>query len=187
MTDGELVHRARAGETSAFDTLVRRWFARVLAVCRARTDRTAAEDLAQEAFLRGLRAVETLDEPEKFGPWVCGIAARACMDHLKHKARKAAPIGESAGHAAYDRPDGQPGPPERLQRAESLARLMAAVEQLPEPLREVIMMYYYDDCTYAELAGRLGVSPATVNARLTEARQLLRRRLGENRQGNHEL
>jgi RNA polymerase sigma factor (sigma-70 family) len=55
---------------------------------------------------------------------------------------------------------------------------MAEVEALPEDLRQAVMLYYYDDLTYRELGSLLGVSAATINARLTKARNLLRQRLG---------
>src|SRR3954451_24918451 len=90
MTDGDLVRRVLAGTTAGPDgygQLVRRWAARVLAVCHARVGRAAAEDLAQEALLRGLRALPTLSEPEKFGPWLIGIAVRTCLDWLKSAQR----------------------------------------------------------------------------------------------------
>ena len=54
---------------------------------------------------------------------------------------------------------------------------MVAVEALPEDYREVILLYYYEDVTYRDLAQALGVSPATINARLTKARAMLRERL----------
>ena len=54
---------------------------------------------------------------------------------------------------------------------------MAEVEALPEPLRQAIMLYYYDDISYRELGELLGVSAATINARLTKARSILRQRL----------
>src|SRR5215217_6243253 len=83
MTDGELVRQVLAGMTAAYGPLARRWAPRVLAVCHARVGRAAAEDLAQEALLRGLRALPTLADPDKFGPWLLGIAARTCLDWLK--------------------------------------------------------------------------------------------------------
>jgi RNA polymerase sigma-70 factor (ECF subfamily) len=55
---------------------------------------------------------------------------------------------------------------------------MSEVATLPEPYREVLLMYYYDDVTYQDVAAALGVSAATVNARLTKARAMLRQRLG---------
>ena len=85
VTDGELVRRARAGEPAAYGELAQRWAARVLAVCHARVGRAgraAAEDLAQEALLRGLRSLATLAEPEKLGPGLVGIAVRTCLDWL---------------------------------------------------------------------------------------------------------
>ena len=54
---------------------------------------------------------------------------------------------------------------------------MAEVERLPLPYREVLMLYYHQDCTYQELADALGVSAATINARLTKARAMLRERM----------
>src|SRR5690349_13671655 len=87
MTDGELVRQTLAGTTAAYGTLARRWSARVLAVCHARVGRSAAEDLAQEALLRGLRALPTLADPERFGAWLVGIAVRTCLDWLKSSQR----------------------------------------------------------------------------------------------------
>ena len=64
-----------------------------------------------------------------------------------------------------------------VDRADEGRHLLAAVEALPEEFRKVVMLYYYEDLTYRELAQLLGVSPATINARLTRARALLRERL----------
>lgn len=181
MTDGELVRQALSGAAPAYETLVRRWAARVVGVCHARVGRAAAaEDLAQEALLRGLRALPTLAEPEKFGPWICGIASRACLDWLKRAERRDVSLvavegadGESRFAAA-----GGADAASLAERADEVDHLMREVERLPEPLREAVMLYYYEDCTYRELADRLGVSAATINARLTQARQALRERLG---------
>ena len=68
-------------------------------------------------------------------------------------------------------------PYDALARADDERRLLAEVETLPESYREVILMYYYDDVTYQDVAAALGVSTATVNARLTKARAMLRERL----------
>ena len=61
---------------------------------------------------------------------------------------------------------------------------MAEVEALPEDCRQVVMLYYYQDVTYRDLAQLLGVSASTINARLTKARTLLRKRLTQPRVGN---
>lgn len=198
MTDGDLVHQTLAGERSAYGTLVKRYAARVLGVCHARVGRAAAaEDLAQETLVRGLESLPTLAEPEKFAAWICGIAARACLDWLKRAERRTVSLGHSAhdpaggnGHAgailSMSAESTHPAraavtartPADDAQRRDDHEHLLSAVEQLPAALREAIMLYYYEDCTYDELAGRLGVSAATINARLTRARQALRAALG---------
>jgi RNA polymerase sigma-70 factor (ECF subfamily) len=175
MSDGEMVRRALGGDAAAYGQLARRWAARVLAVCHARTrDRHAAEDLAQEALLRGMRALPTLAEPEKFGPWVVGIAVRTCLDWLKSPKRGEVSIESVAGPRLAS-----PATDDGRERREQAERLVREVERLPQPYREVLMLYYYrpDGCTYAELAELLGVSAATINVRLTKGRQLLRSRV----------
>jgi RNA polymerase sigma factor (sigma-70 family) len=168
--DGELVRRALAADgTDACEQLVRRWSGRVLAVCRARVrSLDAAEDLAQEALLRALRGLRTLAEPDKFGPWLCGIAHRTCLDWLKDARRT---------EVSYDALPDPPQPAAIEEDQEEGQRLMAEVERLPEPYRETVMLYYAQDCTYEELGRLLGVSAAAVNARLTKARKMLRERL----------
>lgn len=175
MSDGELVRRILAGRTEAYEELVRRWAGRITAVCDAKVGRAAqADDLAQETLLRGLRSLSTLVDPEKFGPWLCGIAARACLDWLKARERSTVPFSTLGPdfHAedileANSRIDGS------AWDLDDCRELTTAVETLPEPYRQVLMLYYYQDVTYAEIGELLGLSKATINARLTKARWLL--------------
>src|SRR5262249_13641367 len=137
-----------------------------------------AEELAQETLLRGLRAIGTLEDPAKFGPWLCGIATRACLDWLKSRQSRQLSLDAIAdGQADAWMADACDTPDDVLARADDQRRLLAEVATLPEPYREVILLYYYDDVTYHDVAAMLGISPATVNARLTKARAMLRERL----------
>jgi RNA polymerase sigma-70 factor (ECF subfamily) len=177
-SDGQLVRQAVAGRTAAYEQLVRRWSARVLALCRARVrDRAAAEDLAQETLLRGFRGLRTLADPDRFGSWLFGIAVRTCLDWLKSSQRTEvgySALGEGGEETIPARPD------DAAERRDDTERLMTEVQRLPESYRETLMLYYCQDCTYQELAEALGVSAATVNARLTKARMMLRERMGAN-------
>jgi len=177
MNDAELVRRSLAGDRDAYADLARRWAPRIVAICHSRVRRAdVADDLAQETFLRGYRALKTLSDPAKVGSWLMGIALRAALDWLKAKERTVVPFSAL-------------GPDQPLERlladskeceavvADDRRRLIAEVESLPQVYRQVVMLYYYDDLTYRDLAQLLGVSPATINARLTKARVLLRERL----------
>ncbi|HLN33540.1 MAG TPA: RNA polymerase sigma factor [Gemmataceae bacterium] len=180
MSDADLVRQTLSGQTLAYEELVRRWAGRVTALCHAKIGRTdGIDDLVQETLLRGYRSISTLADPNKFGSWLCGIAVRICLDSIKAKVRTHIPFSalgpeqnpESYLASAPD-DDGQ-----SLDQADELRHLMAQVEALPEEYREVLMLYYYDDLTYRDLAEMLDVSSATVNARLTKARALLRQRM----------
>ncbi len=170
-SDGDLVAAARSGRREAYDELVRRHAARIGAVCRSRVGpRGPVEDMVQEAFLRAYRGLANLDEPEKFGSWLYGIATRACLDWLKAKER-----GQRSFDALGD-PDGlrRPGPAEEPERS---ARLHDQIDALPESYREVVLLFYYRKQSYQEMSRLLNLSPAAINARLTKARAMLRERM----------
>ncbi|MFO1094162.1 MAG: sigma-70 family RNA polymerase sigma factor [Planctomycetaceae bacterium] len=179
MTDGELVRRALDGERRALEQLARCWAGRVLAVCHARVPRRdVAEDLAQETLLRGLQQLPTLKSPESFGPWLRGIAAHVCQDWLRSRPAHELALSSQTGNGDLH-PARRPAERSTLdvETADEQVRLLDHVHALPEELREVVLLYYYDEMTYDELATVIGVSKATVNARLAKARETLRRQL----------
>lgn len=182
VSDEDLVRQVLSGRTAAYAELVRRWSARVLAICHARVRSAhAAEDLSQEALMRGLQGLNSLATPARFGAWLSGIAVRTCLDWLKAKPQSEVPFS-----MLPDRGD-RTSPGEReassveavMDADDEQRRLMAEVEALPDDYCQAVMLYYYSDVTYRELADMLGVSSATVNARLTKARAMLRERLCE--------
>jgi RNA polymerase sigma-70 factor (ECF subfamily) len=179
MSDAELVRQARAGRTEAYAELVRRWAGRITALCHARTGRAhLADDLTQETLLRGFRSLASLSDPERFGPWLCGIALRTWLDWRKRRQNAQVPF---SALDADNNPDEYLDPRSQtenvVERAEEVRLLMTEVEALPSDCRQAIMLYYYHDTTYREIAQLLGVSTATVNARLSRARAMLRARL----------
>jgi RNA polymerase sigma-70 factor (ECF subfamily) len=184
MTDGELVRQTLAGRTEAYGELVRRWTRRITSLCHAKVGCAAtADDLAQEALLRGYRALASLAHPDNFGAWLCTIARNACQNWLK--ARERSQVTFSVLQASRNAASflEQPAPPDSppLEHQEELQALREAVAGLPEECREVLSLFYHQDLTYRDLAQLLGVSSATINARLTRARTLLRERLGGSR------
>jgi RNA polymerase sigma-70 factor, ECF subfamily len=182
MTDAELVRRACEGERTAQEQLVRRYAPRLLAVCRARIGRhEAVEDLAQEALLRGLTRLESLEDPLKLGAWLRGIAVRVCQDWLRGRTRRQIPLsamnGESTTDGMCQLADDSLPHPQQIERQEQCDDLLRAIDALPDELREPLLLFYYDEITYDQIAAMLGVSRATVNARLARARGQLARRL----------
>lgn len=183
MTDAELVQQTLNGQRSAYEELVRRWCARVVAYSRSRVhSREVAEDLAQDSFLKAYASIHSLGDPAKFGPWLLSIAHRAAVDWLKAKARTEVqfPVHRNGSDGSESLlKSGVDDPGAACERRDELSKLKAEIASLPETLREVLMIYYYDRVTYSEMADMLGVSAATINARLTKARKRLRERLCE--------
>ncbi len=179
MSEAEWVQKAQAGDAAARTELVRRWAGRAFALCRARIRcADAAEDLAQETLLRALRELPKLEDAAKFGPWLCGIARRLCADWWRSKQRGTVPFSALPDGVAMPDENAE-APDERMEAADESEQLRAAIAALPEDCRETLALYYSQKVTYHDLARQLGVSAATVNARLTQARLLLRTRLAE--------
>ncbi len=175
MSDGDLVRQTLSGDKRAFEELVRRWAARILALCHGRVGRReVAEELAQETLLRGYRQLHTLANPDKFSGWLAGIAVHTCLDWLKAKERTQVPFSTLAPDGNLDALLALATP--EVSSTERSTDLLAAIEALPQIYRETLLLYYYDDVTYHALAESLGTSVATVNARLTKARKMLRER-----------
>lgn len=177
LTDGELVDAVRRGRREAYDELVRRHAAKVGAACWSRLGpRGPVEDMVQESFLRGFRAIGTLAEPEKFGSWLYGIAVRTCLDWLKAKERSQVSL-DSLGpdRGAADLPDGRLPPLPEID--ERKRKLLEEVQTLPEIYRETLVLFYFQRQSYQEMSATLGITAAAINARLTKARAILRERL----------
>ena len=145
------------------------WYRRVYAQCQAKLISAAdAEDAVQETFLRAMSRIGELRKPESMGSWLRGIAHNVCVDMIrKNKVRQAVggPVIDSLAEERSLPNDTEP--------------LLAAVSNLPETQREVVLLHYYDKMTYDQMADWLGVARSTVNERLGRARATLKKKLVE--------
>ena len=175
-SDADLVAAVQTGRREAYGELVRRYVTAISAVCRSRLGpRGPVEDMTQEAFMRGYRAIETLKEPDRVGSWLYGIATRACLDWIKAKERSQVSLEETAGNVPDTRAAGDP-------EDERREKILGEVAALPEIYRETVMCFYYKKQNYREMSELLGITPAAINARLAKARSLLRDRLARARE-----
>ena len=162
------------GDRAAFEALLVLHGRTLLAVARShvpcgngRAGATEAEEVLQESALRAWRDRARLERPERFLAWFSAIVQHAATDRARRERVRASE--ELLDHAAPER-----GPSEGRR-----LRLMAAVERLPAPLREVIELAYFADLTYSEIAAVIEKSVPTVNLRLAQARAALRIALGD--------
>lgn len=178
-TDEELVEAFQQGDRSAFDILVQRWERKIRsALYRVVGSHDEARDLAQEAFLKSYRALGSFKLEARFSSWLYQIALNAARDRLRRR-RTRHDVSLDSVEETADRPLGRPDPSALdLVESRDLSRLVAAaVAELPEEQREVVVLKEYQGLTFAEIAEALDVPLSTVKTRLYRGLGQLRLRL----------
>lgn len=164
-SDARLVAAVLGGDRAPFGELVRRHERAVRAVAFAvLADYHAAQDVAQEAFLRAFQNLDTLEDAAAFGGWVRSIARRRALSGIRRPVKVASL--DAAGDVACERP----APPD----ADLSRSLVEAVASLPENEQAVVMLYYFDEHGVRSIAEILGRPVGTVTMQLSRARERLR-------------
>ena len=173
-----LVVRARDGEVEAFNLLVIRYQNAAYSLAyRFLGSREAAEDVTQEAFLRAYRALATF-RGERFGAWLLRIVANAARDELRRRGRRPQrsldELRDDPDSHGFEPPDTGPTPEASALQAELRRTLEAALQQLPEDWRMVVLLSDVHGLSYHEVAEATGLPLGTVKSRLSRARGRLR-------------
>jgi RNA polymerase sigma-70 factor (ECF subfamily) len=161
-----LIRQARGGSADAVETLVRRhWDAAHRTAFLIVHHAGAAEDIAQEAMLAAVRAIDGFDRRRPFRPWLHRIVVNRSLDWLRARQRRPEVSGELAAGVATEAPalgDGMS------------ADLIAALGALDPDQRALVVLRHVLGYRSSELAGMLGLPPATVRTRLARALHQLR-------------
>ncbi|MCZ6634078.1 MAG: sigma-70 family RNA polymerase sigma factor [bacterium] len=174
-TDLDLVSRTLSGDQGAYRRLVERYrnavYGLILSYVR---DFDQAEDLAQEAFIRGYYRLHTLSDGDRFGGWLRTIAANLCR--MKLRDRRMLPLSEDGLEAVTDP---LPSPEAVREQEETQQEVWAALERLSRKEQEVVTLYYLEGERVAEVGKFLGISAEAVKARLYRARKTLQKEMVE--------
>jgi RNA polymerase sigma-70 factor (ECF subfamily) len=172
ITDDEtgLIEQAQHGDRNAFGELVCRYYPGVVRVVyRLCGDTGLAEDMAQEAFLRGWVALPSFHPRSSLRNWLYRIAVNATLDVLRRRSEDTLD-----DEAAQMYPDQADGPETTLIEKERVALLQQATRSLPEAARSVLVLREYGGLSYQEIASVLDIPVGTVMSRLNYARNRLR-------------
>ena len=167
----EWIAQAQRGNSEAFSKLVETCQSPVYNLCyRMLNDPYEAEDAAQETFLRAFNNLRHYDESRSFSTWLLSIAAHYCIDQIRKRRMNLLSLDD----AVYlDPPDTAPGPEKALSTGEEQKRVRLLLEKLsPQDRAAVIMLYWYD-LSYEEIAEALSMTVSAVKSRLHRARQVM--------------
>lgn len=166
MTDAAA--RAREGDEAAFRDLYRAHVGRVYALClRYCGDRTEAEELTQDVFVRAWEKLASFRGESAFGTWLHRLAVNVVLMARRTGQRRERRVAAVENPEALERPRGDPPAGLSLDLERAIARL-------PEGAREVFLLYDVEGYGHAEIAGLLGIAEGTSKAQLFRARRLLR-------------
>lgn len=173
------IEAARQGDRDAFGRLVQAYQKPVYNLTyRMLGNAEEAEDAAQEVFLRAYRKLDTFDPGRKFSTWLLSIASHYCIDRLRRRRLKwlsledeRLPSSVLASH--------QPGPERRVMQNEQQAQIQALLDTLSADYRAAVVLHYWYDLSYEEIAETTGSTVSAIKSRLFRARRMLAQQLQE--------
>lgn len=177
------MERLVAGHEAALNSLMERHATGIFHfVYRMLGNEDDANDLAQETFVRVFRARQSYQPEKKFSTWLFTIAANLARNHLRWRSRhpnvSLQAESETTGQTLGDTLMAEEASPQETADAAERARLVrAAVQRLPDEMREVLVLCEWENLSVAEAAAILEISHKAAESRLYRARQLLRERL----------
>ena len=177
MDEKHILARARRGDLHAFEELVRLYEKRVYAVAlRSSGSPEDAADITQEVFLRAWRSIESFRGDSGFSTWLFRITMNLCVDFARHKHAQPQTQPLVIGEEDSERPipDTAPTPEEHLDNRELGRELAAALDEVSEEHRRIVLLRDVYGLSYTEIAEVLEISEGTVKSRLSRARIALR-------------
>ncbi len=175
-SDEALAQRALT-DRDAFSELVSRYADRIFNLAYRMTgNRTEAEDMAQDAFLRAYRGLASFKPGNPFGAWLYRIAVNVCLSQRRQNNPAVEPIDENEAAdttAAVD---------DVVERRQVQATVQQAILSLPPMYRAVVILYHLEDRSYEDIATMLDLPINTVRTHLHRGRAMLRERLAASRE-----
>ncbi|MDO4974555.1 MAG: sigma-70 family RNA polymerase sigma factor [Eubacteriales bacterium] len=173
-----LIRRVQAGETEAFEGLVRAHEKTVYNLALRMTgDAQDAEDMAQEAFLKAYRSLGDFRGESKFSVWLYRIVSNVCLDHLRRQSRRPSVSltaeDEEGEEQQWDVPDERLSPERLLEQKLTREAVQKGLRELPEEQRQILLLREIKGLSYEEIGEILSLEPGTVKSRIFRARKRL--------------
>lgn len=178
--DSELIAQYRNGSESAFDLLVDRYQKKIYTtIFLIVKDQEIAEDLLQDVFVKVVNTINSdkYNEEGKFQPWVMRIAHNLAIDYFRKAKRYPTILMEDGSNIFNSLKFSEENVEDRQVRDENIDLVKRLIEELPEAQKEVLIMRYYVDMSFQEIADQTGVSINTALGRMRYALIHLRKKM----------
>lgn len=180
MTDPIITQWVKAsiqGDQDAFAEIVYTFQDAVYNLCyRMLSDHVEAEDAAQEAFLKAYHHLDRYDETRPFKTWLLSIASNHCIDRLRKRRMTWVSIDEPTP-ATLALSSSDPQPEQAALHNEASRQMQALLDELEPDYRAAVVLRYWYDYSYTEIADITGSTESAIKSRLYRARQLLAEKL----------
>ena len=173
--DDRTLEACRRGDSDAFRLVFEAHKDRVysIALCFFDGNEATARDVTQEVFLKLMTAISQFENRSEFSTWLHRIVTNACLDR-RRSLRRFLPFGESDPD---QRPDRRSSHEEKYIQREIETSVRKVIAGMKPKLRMAILLKYFEDLSYDEMATAMGCSKGTVASRLNRAHQILARKL----------
>jgi len=169
------IERTLRGEQAAFGQLMHRYAGAVYNLAyRMLGDAQDAEDASQEIFLRAYTRLTSFDPTRRFSTWLLSIASNYCIDRLRRRRFAWLTLDD----VAFSLPSHERGPERSALDREERDRVQAALRRLPDHYRLVLVLRYWQEMSYNEIAQVTGLTESALKTRLHRARHMLAEALG---------
>jgi RNA polymerase sigma-70 factor (ECF subfamily) len=174
-----VIDRARSHDAEALGEIYRRYVRRVFGLCRYMLEsRESAEDATSEVFLKLQRSIESYDGSIPFPRWLLRVAGNQCIDALRRQPRgRQVIVDVDDGATVIEAASAEPSPLAAVMSKEDRAQVRDAIARLPENYRLPLVLRYYSELSYDEIAQQLDLRRNYVAALIFRAKQELRRKL----------
>lgn len=181
--ESELIARVKSGDQAAFVELVTPLRIRLYRKAHSMLGNADdAEDALQDALITAYRAINGFRGESGFYTWIYRILVNKCTDHLRKKSNARS---ESFDDFEPLISDDRVSVEKKVEHSQQAVDLIAAINGLDKKYRKILIMRYYDDLSYQEIAHNVGINEGTVKSRLFKARELLKRALIGEGKGEH--